>query len=405
MAGREAPESGEREGPSLQEIEALLDAKEREFAAHMQRLREQLSQVIGHQQPSPQAAAFTGWQGLAKRSGAPSELGQMWGALGQPMMCALWKNRELEVENSRLHELVARRRSDLHFLQAAASSNSGSRHVLVDANAWPGRGTSASSDDKARSAQAQASLPLELSASNLSAASSSSTTGANGAGASTDLSRGNVSPAAVASTPMFGSVAGPPAELDLLPEFSVPSGSQAKRLQQPQSMHTQPQPQPQPVAPQMPPSPVQSQQSQQPAASGAASGARTRLQHADTKTKLEDTLRELADSIGTTLPAKPVPPELERKESKKSPTPPELERKDSKKSAPLSRSESFPATVMTEPNHVEGCSKDVQCYGEPEVYRDWRKGHVKEGADTRNENGEHAAVNASATSSRADAAP
>ena len=27
------------------------------------------------------------------RSGAPSELGQMWGALGQPMMCALWKNR------------------------------------------------------------------------------------------------------------------------------------------------------------------------------------------------------------------------------------------------------------------------------------------------------------------------
>jgi len=392
MAGREAPESGEREGPSLQEIEALLDAKEREFAAHMQRLREQLSQVIGHQQPSPQAAAFTGWQGLAKRSGAPSELGQMWGALGQPMMCALWKNRELEVENSRLHELVARRRSDLHSLQAAASSNSGSRHVLVDANAWPGRGTSASSDDKARSAQAQASLPLELSASNLSAASSSSTTGANGAGASTDLSRGNVSPAAVASTPMFGSVAGPPAELDLLPEFSVPSGSQqAKRLQQPaQSMHTQPQPQP--VSPQMPPSPVQSQQqSQQPAASGAASGARTRLQHADTKTKLEDTLRELADSIGTTLPAKPAPPELERK--------------DSKKSAPLSRSESFPATVMTEPNHVEGCSKDVQCYGEPEVYRDWRKGHVKEGADTRNENGEHAAVNASAASSRADAAP
>lgn len=94
--------------------------------------------------------------------------------------------------------------------------------------------------------------------------------------------------------PMFGSVAGPPAELDLLPscrsvrlsslwmlwvgplprlpEFSVPSGSQqAKRLQPAQSMHTQPQP----VAPQMPPSPVQSQQSQQPAASGAASGART----------------------------------------------------------------------------------------------------------------------------------
>lgn len=402
MAGRgEAPEGG-REGPSLQELEALLDAKEREFALHMQRLREQLSQVIGHQ-PSRQAAAFTGWQGLAKRSTAPGELGQTWGALGQPMMGALWRNRELESENRRLRDAVARRQSQLHSLQQAASSNSGARHVLLSldaTNAWPGRGASASSDDKARSSQAaQAGLPLELSASNLSAASSSSTTGANGAGASTDLSRGNVSPAAVACTPMFGSVA-PGSEIDLLPDFSVPSGPsqiqlkvvppQAQQQQSPSAAHQQPtQPTQPPAAVQMPSQQpqqaLQPQQPQQPQQQ-AASGARTKLQHSDTKTKLEDTLRELADNIGTTLPPKPIPPELERK--------------DSKPSGPLLRSESFPASSISEPNHVEGCSKDVQGYGTPVVYQNWRKGHVKEGAETNSENGEPSA-NASAASSRA----
>lgn len=48
---------------------------------------------IEARRPGSRAASFTGWQGLAKSSGAPDELGQAWGMLGQPIMGAVRKNR------------------------------------------------------------------------------------------------------------------------------------------------------------------------------------------------------------------------------------------------------------------------------------------------------------------------
>lgn len=376
MAGQEPPERG-REGVSLQEVEALLDQKEREMTSQMQRLRHQLSQVMGQPTHSSSSrVAFTGWEGFGKRRETPGELGHIWGDLGRPMMAAMAKNRHLESENRRLREAVAKAKSHLQREQAAGAAGS-VRHVHIDPAAWPARGASASSD-KARLEPAQPGLPLDLSNSNLSVASlgSSSSAGANGFRPDPfDPTKADGSQA-VANTPSFGAFAGH-SDLDLLPDFAVPS----------QVRPHEPKPQPTQAKPaQTPPLAQQASHSQ---AASSTTSTRMRVHHSDTKSKLEDTLRELADNISTTVP-KPLTPREERK--------------DSKKSMGLSRSESFPASVMAEhvmaSNMVEGCTKDVQGYGDREVYRDWRMYHLKPDSGDTGENGDQRVRDPSVASSR-----
>mmetsp|Transcript_12597 Transcript_12597/g.29892 ORF Transcript_12597/g.29892 Transcript_12597/m.29892 type:complete len:616 (+) Transcript_12597:34-1881(+) len=182
---QDGDESGDR--ISLQEVEALLDWKEREMASQFQHLRNQLAQVLGHQ-PHRSAASFTGWGG---RSEPCDELGQTWGKLGEPMMGALWKNRELEEENRSLREAVTRRRAELQALNAMPAGTQTTARGLIRAQT----------------------LPLVNSTSNLSAASSSTT--ANGMNGWSAESR-TVSPGPLpgpAGTPMFG--LGPEPEPDL----------------------------------------------------------------------------------------------------------------------------------------------------------------------------------------------
>lgn len=343
---------------TMRDIEAVLDQKERDMAAQFQRLREQVSQVLGGQgQPIlSNAAAFSGWQGQSSRrtSAAPAQagspprperLGLHWSALGQPMMAALWKNRDLESEHRRLLEEVARKRAELRALRP--------RPPLPQARSTPNLSAASSSvgplsTDARHARPGGGVLPLVQSTSSLVSGGSSTTTGGVGllngdSVAHSDPSRGGVSPATT-STPMFGmSLYGPPPEPEpgRLPEPAL--------------------------------GPLQANH---------GVGSHEKGHHVRTDVQLNHKLLSLAESIGATASH-----EGSRSDSKKS----EASIAESKRSLTLGRSESVPASQRgepiqpTEPNRVEGCTPDVSGYGNPDVYRDWRKWYV----DSQDNPGEH----------------
>jgi len=343
---------------TVRDIEAVLDQKERDMAAQFQRLREQVSQALGGQgQPIlSNAAAFSGWQGQSSRrtpaapaqAGSPprpERLGLHWSALGQPMMAALWKNRELESEHRRLLEEVARKRAELRALRP--------RPPLPQARSTPNLSAASSSvgplsTDARHARPGGGVLPLVQSTSSLVSGGSSTTTGGIGllngdSVAHSDPSRGGVSPATT-STPVFGmSLHGPPPE----PEPG--------RLPEP---------------------------AMGPFQANHGVGSHDKGHHVRTDVQLNHKLLSLAESIGATASH-----DGSRSDSKKS----EASIAESKRSLALGRSESVPASQRgepiqpTEPNRVEGCTPDVSGYGNPDVYRDWRKWYV----DSQDNPGEH----------------